>query len=123
MAGLEQITARRAWFVPDFMVWGIPGLGDLDYLAVEQIGSESSIYFGKADIEGGPQEVAFNQLVDHRGNTLPAVIKAPRIFPRPRGPESVYIVGAESGSTFQIARDGSASGPILTDLLIVEMGD
>ncbi len=121
--GLETLTARRVWFVPDFMVWGVAGPGELEYLALEQIGSEQSIYFGSATLDDGPQEVSFADLTDHRGNSLPATIHSPRIYPRSKSVDTVFIVGAESSSSFQIARDPASTGPVLTDLLIVEMGD
>ena len=121
--GLETLTARRAWFVPGFMVWGVAGPGELEYLALEQIGSNLSVYFGAATLDDGPQEVSFGDLTDHRGNNLPATIKAPRIFPRSKSTDTVFVIGSESNSSFQIARDQASTGPVPVDLLIVEMGD
>jgi hypothetical protein len=122
-AGLQTLTARRAWFVPDFMVWGIAGPGELEYLALEKIDANLSIYFGTANLDSGPQEVAFGDLTDHRGNSLPSTIKSPRIFPRSRSTDTVFVVGSESAGSFQIARDPQATRPVPVDLLIVEMGD
>ncbi len=122
-ASIQTLTARRAWFVPDFMVWGTAGPGQLEYLALEKVDSNLSIYFGAANLEDGPQVVSFSDLTDHRGNTLPTTIKSPRIFPRSKGTDTVFVVGTESTSNFQIARDPQATGPVTVDLLIVEMGD
>lgn len=120
---LERVTARRAWFVPEVVVWGAQGTGRIEYLALEMVDSSVSVLYGNADPGGGVQEVQFSELVDHRGNNLPASLKAPRVIPRPRGSSGVYVVAAESSERFLIARDPSAAGPVLTDLLILEMGD
>lgn len=120
---LERITARRAWFVAEFVVWGVQGTGRVDFLALEAVDSTVSVLYGSGDPGGGVQEVHFGELVDHRGNNLPATLKSPRVIPRPRGSSSVYLVAAESSERFLIARDANAAGPVLTDLLILEMGD
>jgi hypothetical protein len=120
---LERITARRAWFVQEFVVWGVQGTGRVDYLALEAVDSTVSVLYGNADPGGGVQEVSFAELVDHRGNNLPATLKSPKVIPRPRGASTAYVVAAESSERFLIARDPDAAGPVLTDLLILEMGD
>jgi hypothetical protein len=122
-SSLHTLTARRAWFVPNFMVWGIAAPGELEYLAVENVNGTLSIYFGMSSLDDGPQTVSYADLVDHRGNSLPAIIKSPRIFPRAKSTDTVFVVGSESNSCFQIARDPETTGPVTTDLLIVEMGD
>ncbi|MEW6050830.1 MAG: hypothetical protein AB1644_07195 [Candidatus Zixiibacteriota bacterium] len=123
MTALEKITSRRAWFVQDFVVWGVQGLGAIEFLALEQIDSTSSVLYGAADVGGGAQTVAFADLVDHRGNSLPQTIKSPRVIPRARTQNAVYVVAAESPEQFVIARDPNAAGPVMTDLMIIEMGD
>jgi len=123
MSGWERVTAHRTWFVPDFAVWGQPSLGEHEYVALEKIGSTRSIYYGTASIGESQQEVLFNQLTDHRGNTLPSQLESPRVLVRPRGSETAFVVGCESPDRFKIARNADTAGPLTVDLLIVEMGD
>ena len=121
--GLEKATGRRMWFVPGFSVWGLPSFGEYEYIAYEKIGSTTTYYFGTVTIGDPEQEVLFEQLTDHRGNSLPASIPSPRVMPRLKSGESAFVVGCESATRFRIARDPSSQGPVPTDLLIVEMGD
>ncbi len=123
LSGLEKVKSHRMWFVPGFMVWGLPGLEDAEYLAFEETPSSSSIFFAETDICDAGQLVAYSQLTDHRGNNLPETISAPKVFPRARGTEPVFIVGEENSQSFRIGRDSDASGPVTVDLLIVEMGE
>lgn len=123
MTGFEKVTARRTWFVPDFMVWGLPDVGTVEYVAIEQVGSSANVLYGVADIGDGPQQVLYSQLRDHRGNQLPATINAPRVMPRARGRESAFIVETESPTGFRIARQGDGAGAVPVDLLVIEMGD
>ncbi len=123
MSGLHSVTARRAWFVPDFTVWGQPSLGEQEYLGLEQVDGTWSVYYGTASIGQAIQEVAFGQLTDHRGNHLPGSIKAPRVFVRPKSCTPVFVVGQESPDGFKIARDPLADGPVSVDLWIIEVGD
>ena len=68
LSGLEKIKSRRAWLVPDFMVWGLPALGELEFLLVENVDNNRGIFFDTVDLVDTVQEVAFDQLADHRGN-------------------------------------------------------
>ncbi len=123
LSGIERITARRVWFVPDFVVWGLPSLGEHDFLAIEKVGATQSVYYGSATISQNEQEVCFDQLVDHRGNLLPATIQAARVIPRSKSSDAVFVVGQESSIGFKIARDPASDSPVTADLLIVELGD
>lgn len=122
MSSLSDILARRCWLIPEFAVWGKAGYGETDLLVVEQLGSTSAVFFGAVDIGGSEQEVLFESLVDHRGNRLPAQIDSPCAMPKPKGPTVPFIVGRESSIGFRIAQSGSPT-PILTDLLVVELGN
>lgn len=121
--GIERVLARRMWFVPEVMVWGTIGLGELDYLTVEKIGSSSSVLYGYSSFADGQQRVAFSDLTDHRGNKLPSEIRAPKILVRAKGVDSAFVVGQETPNGFSLARPESAAGPVMADLLVVEMGD
>jgi len=123
LTGIERVTARRVWFVPDFVVWGLPSLGEHDYLAIEKVGAVQSVFYGSATVGQVEQEVSFEQLVDHRGNHLPSSLGAALVVPRSRGSEAVFVVGRESSSGFKIARDPASDNPVTVDLLIVELGE
>lgn len=123
MTGFERVTSRRAWFVPDFVVWGEPSLAEHEYLALETVGGIRSVFFGSASIGESDQEVLFNQLTDHRGNLLPDNLSAPRVFVRPKQAEPAFVVGRESADKFKIAHGPTVTGPVTVDLWIVELGD
>ena len=123
IAGLERVMAHRTWFVPDFVVWGLPPLGEYEYVAVEQVDSAPSVYYGKTYVGQPEQQVSFDQLADHRGNSLPATLSAPRVIPRLKGSDGVFVVGKETSEGFKIARDADTETPVTVDLMIVELGD
>lgn len=123
LSGIERITARRIWFVPDLTVWGLPSLGEHEFLALELVAGVKSVYYGSATISQNEQAVSFDQLVDHRGNHLPATINSATVIPRSKSGTAVFVVGRESASGFKIARDPDSDSPVTADLLIVELGD
>ena len=120
--GLERVKSHRIWFVPELEVWGLADWGTVDYLVVEQIGATDTLGYGSNSLGGEAQEVAFAELEDHRGNSLPDTIDAPRVIVRPRSAEMAYVVGSESESSFKLARDPNAAGPVTADLIVIEMG-
>ena len=123
MTGLERIIAKRSWFVPDFSVWGEPSLGEHEYITTEEVDSIRSVGYGTASIGQADQEVLYNQLTDHRGNSLPDNLESPRVFVRPRDANPVFVVGRESTDRFKIAQGSSGAGPTTVDLWVVEFGD
>jgi len=122
-AGLEKVTARRVWFVPDFAVWGLSSLGEHDYLALEGVNDTISAYHASITVGESDQQVRFAELLDHRGNHLPAALASPRVFLRTHGEESAFVVGRETSQSFRVARDGDSPRPVTVDLLVVELGD
>ena len=123
MSAIESVLARRMWFVPDFNVWGTTAGEEIEYLVVEQAPDSAAVFFGTVNAGENAQQVAFADLSDSRGNTLPETIARPRVLIRPRSAERAFIVGEESPEQFKIARDASGSGPVTVDLLVIEMGD
>ncbi|MFH1686762.1 MAG: hypothetical protein ABIE70_04485 [bacterium] len=122
IAGIQGVTARRMWFVPELSVHGVAGWGEVDYLVLEQVGDTSSILYGSAGLGDEAQTVRFDALADHRGNQLPSTIAAPRVLIRPRGAEVAFVVGTESDNSFKVAREATTASPVIVDLLIMEMG-
>ena len=123
ISGRESVLARRMWFVPDVVVWGRPGLGEIEFLAFEKSGSSGSVFLGTTGIGDSAQEIRFDQLTDHRGNYLPATISSPRVIPRSKDGTAVFVVGQETPTAFKIGHDPDVSTTVTSDLLIVEMGD
>ncbi|MBU8934042.1 MAG: hypothetical protein KOO62_08535 [candidate division Zixibacteria bacterium] len=120
--GLAEVTSRRMWFVPDFTVWGLPNMGELAFVTLEQVGAEKTVLYGSCSVGESSQEVSFDDLVDFRGNVLPEIIESPRVFLRSHTSDAVFVVGSESGTSFKVAREADSSGPVAADLLIIEMG-
>lgn len=123
ITGISSLTARRVWFVPNFIAWGTSGGGEAELLVVELAGGERGIFFQSLPIGDAAQEVLFADLVDHRGNSLPDTLASPRVLTRSRSEEPVFVIGPESPVSFQIARGSNSPQPVTTDLLIIEMGD
>ena len=122
LPGLEKVKSHRVWFVPGFAVWGLAGWSEIEFVTLEQVGSDVSALFGAVDVGDNAQQVAFSDLTDHRGSQLPSTISMPRILIRPKTNETAFIVGDESNESFKIARDPDSAGPVTVDLLVVEMG-
>jgi len=121
--GLERVLARRAWFVPDLVVWGTPSLGEQDFLVMEEVDGVKSIYYNAAPLGQSEQEVLYSELTDHRGNHLPAQLASPRVFIRPKSATPTFVVGQETNERFMVARDPEADGPVTVDVTVVEYGD
>lgn len=123
MNNLPLITAKRTWFVPDLVVWGLPSLGSHDFLLLESTSSGDSVSYGSATLSDATQAVTFAQLRDHRGNLLPSSLKSPRVLIRSKSEKAAFVVGKENGSGFKIARDPDTDSAITVDLLVMELGD
>ena len=120
--GIANVLSRRIWFVPGFEVWGLPGLGEVEYLVLEQTGSDKTILYGETGVGDGSQSVAFNDLTDHRGNNLPANINSPKVITRSHDENAAFIVGTEKSNSFKIARDPNSENNVTVDLMVIEMG-
>ncbi len=121
--GIENVLAHRIWFVPGFEVWGLPGLSEVEYLVLEQIGSNKTILYGQAGVGDGSQSVNFDELTDHRGNNLPENIDSPRIIIKSHDENAAFIVGTEKDNSFKIARDPNSENNVTVDLMVIEMGN
>ncbi|MCK4632643.1 MAG: hypothetical protein KAT79_05195 [candidate division Zixibacteria bacterium] len=122
ISGFDKSKVRRAWVVSDFLVWGMTGLDNVEYLALETVGAEKNVHFGSVAIGGTQQLVTFSSLCDLRGNNLPEEIDSPVVIVQPRSAQGAFIVGNAVSESFMIARDADASRPVPVDLLIMEMG-
>ena len=123
MPVVDAVMSKRSWLVPNVSVWGVSQEATVDFITVEESDSGKYVLAGSLPIGSSLQEIAYGDLRDHRGNTLPASIASPHVIPRPRSETPVFVVGQETDTAFRIARDSRASGPVTVDLLIVEMDD
>ncbi len=119
---LNAVKSKRIWFIPDFSTWGVSQEAEIDFALVEGVDSEQNLFYGNQPIGASLQKVNFSDLVDHRGNPLPAEIDSPKVIPRSKTSEPIFIVGKESSNDFNIARSHESSGPVPGDLMIIEMG-
>ena len=123
LSAISKVTSRRIWFVPKLSVWGTPEWGEINLLMIEEIESVKSILFHGVNVGDNSQSVLYSELTDHRGNQLPETINNARVLVRAKSDDNVFVVGEESGSGFKIARSPVATGPVVADLIIVELGD
>lgn len=122
-SGLTKLNSRRMWLVPNFEVWGLAGLGEIEYLTVEEGNGDKAVLFGSIEIGGTAQPVNFANLIDVRGNNLPQTINRALVTARSHNESQVFVVGSEMNSGFKIARDPGAIGPVRVDLIITELGE
>lgn len=111
------------WVVPNIVVWGLAGLGEVEYLIIEQVDAIKSMSFGSAGIGNTAQSVSFDTLKDVRGNLLPTTIKKPLVTARSQNESQVFVIGTETDTGFRIARDPAAKSPVTVDLIITELGE
>lgn len=122
MTALERVTARRIWFVPGVTVYGSATGAEFGVLLSEMINGQRAVYYQSILTGDDIQRIRFDSLTDHRGNRLPAEISVPRVIPRSRSEQPVFVTSIESNESFTIARPGTAQRPVTADLLIVELG-
>ena len=81
-SGLEAVKAKRVWFIHNYSIWGVSQDAEIDFSVVESVDAISTILFGSQAIGSSLQEVAYEDLTDHRGNKLPQQIDSPKVIPR-----------------------------------------
>jgi len=121
-SGLEAVKAKRVGLIHNYSIWGVSQDAEIDFLVVESVDAVSTFLFGNQAIGSSLQEVAFENLTDHRGNKWPQQIDSPRVIIRSQSDQQVFIVGQESDTHFKIARNSESTESFLSDLMIVEMG-
>jgi len=122
MNSLLYLRGRRMWFVPDLSIWGVSAATTITFVAVESVQGSVRIEVSQEPLGQATQSVSYADLIDHRGNHLPASITEPKVLIQPKSLDRAYLVGRESGAGFSVARDISASGPVTADIVVIEMG-
>jgi len=120
---LAHLMSRRLWLIENMVVWGSLSSYLGSFLLTEEEGGTTTIYHWHASIGGDVQQIAFADITDSRGNSLPATINRPKVIVLPKSEVPVVVVGRESGSSFRIAKAGGDLSPGVVDLLIMEVGD
>ena len=118
---LDYLKSNRKWLVRDFRVWGDGGAVESDMIATETDTSNSRVVYLREFAGGIEQRVSFDDLIDHRGNNLPAAISNAEIVLIPKNGIRSYIRGTVGPSSFRIAKERSAPSDASVDLLIMEM--
>ena len=122
MDSLSYLRGRRMWAAPDFVVWGQTSEISINYIELASVDGSSRIMFNEANVGQSGQGVEFQNIIDSRGNSLPASILQPKVIIQSKSQFQAFLLGREFSTGFRIARETSASEPITVDLLIIEMG-
>jgi len=120
---LAYLRGRRAWMVEDVAVWGSDGQADYTMTIVETVGSDNRLGIWQTSLGGQRQEVTFSELVDNKGNQLPAKIEKPAVVVIPRGKHNAFIKAMLGANGFLIARSDADAPATTVDLLIFETGE
>jgi hypothetical protein len=120
---LTHLNSRRSWLIRDVNVWGSLSAETFDAIATEVDDSETRVAFHEFTIGGASQEVAYNSLIDHRGNQLPASLDSPVIIPIAKNSVPVAIIGLPSPTSFRVAKTASVPDDAIVDLWIIEAGN
>ncbi len=118
---LTYLLSHRMWLVENVVVWGSISSYIGSFLLTEDVGGERPIYLWQADIGGNVQEIAFENLVDNRGNSLPSTISRPKVVILPKSGVHVVVLGRETNASFRLAKTESGVAPGVVDLLVIEM--
>ena len=119
---LVHLFGRRMWLVSGIIVWGEVTSFEPELILVESDGATARILHGRFAIGGSAQVIKFADLVDQRGNNLPATIANPAVVPIPRSGATVFVQGNASSESFRLSQSGPSNKAAGTDLLIIEMG-
>ena len=119
---LVHLFGRRMWLVSGIIVWGEMTSFEPELILVESDGATARILHGRFAIGGSAQLINFADLVDQRGNKLPASIANPAVIPIPRNGATVFVQGTASSESFRLSQSGASSKTAAVDLLIIEMG-
>ena len=117
----DYLTGNRKWLIRDLVVWGDAGSLDTALLATESNPSANRLIVLRELCGAQAQVIEFADLVDHRGNTLPATINNAEIIIIPKSESDCFVVGSIGAASFRLAKSPGASADAIVDLLIMEM--
>ncbi|MCP4566994.1 MAG: hypothetical protein GY841_05375 [FCB group bacterium] len=119
---LAYLRGRRAWLVENLTVWGSDSETDLLLAIVEVVTSEKRVGLWRVNPGRNRQAVNFSDLIDNRGNYLPAVISKPAVMILPQGAQSAFVKSRQGDTGFTIAKNDGDGPMVMVDLMIFETG-
>jgi hypothetical protein len=119
---LSLLLGRRMWLVPGVVIWGEMAGFEPEFILTENDGSARRILHGSFRIGGQLQVLKFADLVDQRGNNVPAILANPSVVPIPRGSINVVVQGSPDSESVRLAQSLSSNQAVVADLLIIELG-
>ena len=117
----DYLKSNRKWLVRDYVVWGDNGAYEADMILTEFNSGSGRVVYNHEFTGSGPQLVNFADLIDHRGNQLPASINNPEIILVPKNRVSSFIPGSIGNKSFRISKDSKEPSDSMVDLVILEM--
>jgi len=118
---LDYLKSNRKWLIRDFRVWGKGAAIDTPVMYTESDASANRIIFAREFVGASEQVVHFNELIDHRGNSLPGQIENAEIIPIAKNDIPVHLRGSIGPGSFRIARGDGYTDDATVDLIIMEM--
>lgn len=119
---LSYLLGRKMWLVPAVVAWGELANFEPELIITENYGAGRRLLHGRFCLGGKTQTITFSDLVDHRGNKLPATLNNASILPIARGNIGAVVQGSATPESFRLARTVSTSQVVVVDLLIIELG-
>lgn len=119
---LAYLRSRRAWLVENIAVWGTDQDAAIHMAAIEQVGSDVRLGWWAVSLGGQFQDIAFADLTDNRGNSLPDTINNPVVIIIPKAKTGAFVKVINGDSGFTIARNDDDASPVPVDFMIFEMG-
>lgn len=119
---LAYLRGRRAWLVKDLTVWGSDSETDLLLAMVEMISNVKRIGLWRVNPGRNRQVVNFSDLIDNRGNHLPAVVTKAAVMIIPKGSQGAFIKTMQGDTGFTIAKNDGDGPMVMVDLMIFETG-
>ncbi len=109
------------WVVPDVSIWGRSAIAALTFVTIESVQGATRIMSSTETIGEASQTIFYADLIDHRGNRLPAQLIEPKAHIQVKSPDIVFLVGREFSSGFRVARPAGAATPALADIIIYDL--
>jgi hypothetical protein len=119
---LSYLLGRRMWLVPGVNVWGTIAGFTAELLLTENDAGAKRVIFGSFPVGGAAQRLNFGDLVDVRGNALPAELTNPKVMALPKNDVTVIVSGNETSKSVTLAKAIETDRNGVCDLLIVELG-
>ena len=119
---LAYLRSRRAWLVENLTVWGSDSDSEMLLALVEMVSDEKRVGLWKVNPGRDQQAVNFSDLIDNRGNNLPAIINKPAVIIMPREGQGAFVKSIQADTGFTVAKNDSEGSMVIVDLMIFETG-